>query len=184
MVHAILLAAAVAANASMSPSMGESHGRYLGQPDLALTTQMIEAGGGPAHFSSHKLYLYLTGPVAGAEATSLTKRYGAQNVTQFFTTFDQFVHLAVVQVQTKKITLPNVTPPSGKELAQKLYNAGIMPDGRYDVGYMLEHMLSRPMHVVLMKQVNDDPAFGSQKNAEFHVILTAAMRDLHKAYGG
>jgi hypothetical protein len=183
MIHALLLAAAIAANASTAPGMSGSHGRYLGAPDLVLTTQMIEAGGGPAHFSSHKLYLYLTGAAAQSEAASLTKRYDGQNVGQFFTTFDQFVHLAVVQVQQKNIKLPNVVPPSPKELARKLYSAGVMADGRYDVGYMLEHLLSRPMHVVLMNEVNGDPAFGPQKNAEFHIILTAAMQDLHKVYG-
>jgi len=183
MIHAVLLAAAIAANTSMSPAMGESHGRYLGQPDLTLTTQMIEAGGGPANFSSHKLFLYLTGSKADAEASALTTRFGADNITQFFTTFDQFVKLAVAQVQEQKIALPTPAAAPPDQLARSLYAAGVMPDGRYDVGYMLEHLLSRPMHVTLMHQVNDDPAFGPQKNAEFHVILTAAMHDLHQVYG-
>ena len=179
---AALLAAAIAANSAMSPAM-ESHGRYLGQPDLALTTQMIEAGGGPSNFSSQKLFAYLAGANAGAEAKSLTQRYGAAKVGQFFKTFDRFVQLAVEQVQTKHIKLPSVSAPSGSVLSKKLYAAGVMPDGRFDIGYMLEHLLSRPMHVTLMHEVNNDPAFGRQNNADFHIILTAAMNDLHKAYG-
>ncbi len=183
MLYAMLLAATVAAT-SMSPgAAGESHGKYLGKPDLALTVQMIEAGGGPAQFSSQKLFAYLAGSKTSAEAKSLTQRYGASNISQFFKTFDRFVHLAVAQVQTQHIALPPAKPAPPAVLANSLYRAGVMPDGRYDVGYMLERLLSRPMHVTLMRNVNDDPAFGAQKNAQFHVILTAAMKDLHKAYG-
>ncbi len=184
MLYAMLLAATVAAAPHAPAAMNESHGRYLGKPDLALTTEMIEAGGGPAHFSSQKLFAYLAGPLAGAEAKSLTHRYSAASVSQFFKTFDRFVTLAIAQVKANHIALPAVSPPTGAVLSKRLYAAGIMPDGRYDVGYMLEHLLSRPMHVTLMHAVNADPAFGPQKNAEFHVILTAAMKDLHKAYGG
>jgi hypothetical protein len=167
----------------MSANQG-SHGRYYGKPDLALTAAMIGAGGGASAFSSQKLFVYLAGDHAKAEAESLTKRYGANDVGQFFKTFDEFVKLAVVQVQKDRITMPSVEPPTGPVLAQQLYKAGVMPDLRYDVGYMLEHLLSRPMHITLMQEVNDSPAFGPQKNAQFHVILTAAMKDLHAAYGG
>jgi hypothetical protein len=178
MMFAIALAVTVAAN-----PMGASHGRYTGAPDLTLTAQMLSAGGGAAKFSSHTLFLYLAGPNADSEAQSLVSRFGADNVTQFFGTFDEFVKLAAVQVQEQHIPLPQATPESGQVLAQQLYQAGVMPDNRFDIGYMLEHLLSRPMHVTLMNEVNADPAFGPAKNASFHVILTAAMQDLHKAYG-
>jgi hypothetical protein len=166
-----------------SAAMNESHGRYYGTPDLALTSTMIAAGGGPANFSSARLFAYVAGPSANSEAASLTKRYGAANVKQFFVTFDSFVHRAVVIVQQKHIDLPAPGQQSGEVLARNLYAAGVMPDGRYDVGYMLEHLLSRQMHVALMQQVNADPAIGPQQNAEFHIILTSAMQDLHRAYG-
>jgi hypothetical protein len=179
MIFAIALAATIAA----APT-GASHGRYYGTPDLALTSQMLDAGGGPAKFSSHTLFLYLAGPKADDEAKSLVGRFGADNVTQFFATFDQFVKLAAVQVQEQHIDLPAPTKVSGQVLAQQLYQAGVMPDGRFDVGYMLEHLLSRPIHVTLMNEVNADPAFGPAKNASFHQLLTAAMQDLHAAYGG
>ncbi len=179
MFFAATLAAAIAAN-----PMGASHGRYTGAPDLSLTAQMLSAGGGASQFSSHTLFVYLAGPHADEEAQSLTTRFGTSNVTQFFATFDEFVRLAAVQVGEQHIALPQATPTSGAALAGDLYQAGVMPDGRYDVGYMLEHLLSRPMHVTLMQQVNADPKFGPAKNASFHEILTAAMQDLHKAYGG
>lgn len=179
MVFAIALAATIAANPADA-----SHGRYYGTPDLALTAQMLDAGGGAAKFSSHVLFLYLAGPHADDEATSLVGRFGASNVTQFFATFDEFVRLAAVQVQEQHIELPAPAKVSGSVLAQQLYQAGVMPDSRFDVGYMLEHLLSRPIHVTLMNEVNADPAFGKAKNASFHEILTAAMQDLHAAYGG
>jgi len=179
MIYAVALAATIAATPT-----GASHGRYYGSPNLALTSQMLYAGGGVAKFSSHTLFLYLAGPHAGDEAQSLVKRFGASNVEQFFGTFDEFVRLAAVQIQKQHIALPTASPVSGPVLAQQLYQAAIMPDNRFDVGYMLEHLLSRPIHVTLMNEVNANPAFGSAKNASFHVILTAAMQDLYKAYGG
>jgi hypothetical protein len=163
-------------------TMNESHGRYYGAPDLALTSSMIAAGGGPAHFSSQKLFLFVAGPSANTEAASLTKRYGAKNVQQFFVTFDSFVDRAVGIVEQKHIALPPPDHENGEHLARSLYAAGVMPDGRYDVGYMIEHLLSRKMHVALMQEVNADPAIGPQQNAEFHIILTSAMQDLHRAY--
>lgn len=178
MIYGIALAAIVAATPT-----GASHGRYYGPPNLALTVQMLNAGGGAAKFSSHTLFLYLAGPHADDEAQSLVARFGESNVQQFFVTFDEFVRLAAVQVQEQHIVLPNAAPVSGPVLAQQLYQAGVMPDNRFDVGYMLEHLLSRPIHVTLMNQVNADPAFGPAKNTSFHVILTAAMQDLYKAYG-
>jgi hypothetical protein len=179
MMYAAVLAATIAATPSTA-----SHGRYYGSPNLTLTAQMLNAGGGAAKFSSHTLFVYLAGPHADAEAQSLVARFGEAPVQQFFATFDEFVRLAAVQIQEQHIALPAAAPVSGPVLAQQLYQAGVMPDNRFYVGYMLEHLLSRPIHVTLMNEVNADPAFGTAKNASFHVILTAAMQDLYKAYGG
>jgi hypothetical protein len=177
MFHAALLGATIAFNDASA-----SHGRYHGAPDLTITAQMLRAGGAP-HFSSYKLFVYLAGPLAAAEGQSLAARFGAYTLAQFFQTFDEFVHLAAIQVQKNHIALPASSAKSAPALARELYRAGIMPDHRYDVGYMLEHLLSRPMHVTLMHEVNENPAYGATKNASFHVILTAAMHDLHKVYG-
>ncbi len=180
----MLYAIALGATLAMTPTDGNSHGRYYGSPDAVLTAQMLNAGGGAARFSSHTLFLYLAGPKADAEAQSLVSRFGADDVGQFFTTFDQFVKLAAAQMAQQHMTLPQAPATTPAQLSQQLYQAGVMPDNRFDVGYMLEHLLSRPMHVTLMHEVNDDPAFGSAKNARFHEILAAAMHDLYLAYGG
>jgi hypothetical protein len=58
-----------------------------------------------------------------------------------------------------------------------------MPDGRYDVGYMIERIISHPLHVTLMHDINANPAFGPKVNANFHVVLAQAVLDLKGAYG-
>ena len=173
-----MLVSLIAAAAMQMPS----HARYLGQPDLQLTSALVQAGGGPAHFSSQKLFVYLAGPVATTESEALVRKYGKQQVMQFFTTFDAFIDSAISAVQSSGKSLPAAAVPSADKLSADLYKAGVMPDGRYDVGYMIEHLISRPMHVQLMHKVNDDPSIGPQNNAQFHVILTNAVQDLHKYY--
>ncbi len=162
-----------------------SHGRYTGAPDLALTSAMLAAGGGAATFHATTLLGVLAGPHASAEVASLTRRFGKARVAQFASTFDTFVSRAVTIVQAQKIDVPAPSPAlthNGVMLSASLRQAGVMPDGRFDVGYMLEHLLSRPMHKALMNQVNADPKFGPKVNADFHVVLTAVMDDLKRLY--
>jgi hypothetical protein len=68
------------------------------------------------------------------------------------------------------------------ELSSSLRAAGVMPDGRFDIGYMIEHLLSRPAHIALMHEADESPAVGPAANASFHVILTAAMDDVKSLY--
>lgn len=162
-----------------------SHGRYMGAPDLALTSAMLTAGGGAATFHATTLLGVLAGPHTSAEMKSLTRRFGKARVAQFASTYDAFVSRAVTIVQDRKIDVPAPSPAlthNGWMLSASLRHAGVMPDGRFDVGYMLEHLLSRPMHKALMTQVNADPKFGPEVNANFHVVLTAVMDDLKKLY--
>lgn len=162
-----------------------SHGRYFGKPDLALTSAVIAAGGGPKHFDAKKLVAMLAGQHAPAEFAVLTKRFGKRRVVRFIATFDGFVDDAIAIVRKKHIAMPRPQPAlahDSTELADSLVAAGRMPDGRFDVGYMLEHMLSRPMHIALMHEADASPAIGPAANADFHVILTSAMHDLAALY--
>jgi hypothetical protein len=111
MIYAVALAATIAATPT-----GVSHGRYYGPPNLALTAQMLNAGGGVPKFSSHTLFLYLAGPHADDEARSLVKRFGASNVGQFFTTFDEFVQLAAVQSRNSTSRSRRPPPSPGRFL--------------------------------------------------------------------
>lgn len=162
-----------------------SHGRFTGAPDLVLTSSMIAAGGGAATFSSARLLAMLTAQHRDAELSRLAARYGSARVTQFTKTFDAFVNLALRDAARNHIALPAPQFALMRDpyvLSSSLRRSGVMPDGRYDVGYMIEHLLSRPMHVRLMRAVDADPATGPGVNADFHVILSGAMDDLKTLY--
>jgi hypothetical protein len=171
----------VSANAMTMPMAGDAHGRYLGQPDLVLTSAVLAAGGGADRFSSARLLAFLCGKHAAEETARLQEQFGAQQTSAFFHTFDTFMGLGVAYMRAHRIALPAPNPALAddpNELATSLRSAGVMPDGRFDIGYLIEHLLSRPAHVVLMREANASPAVGPKANASFHIIFTAAMNDL------
>lgn len=172
--------------AATDPMAGMYHRTsYRGAPDLALAVSLVVAGGGPAHFDAGKLVGVLAGPNTGAEVAKLTKQYGADNVKAFLSTFTYAINDTLKFITAHKIALPSPSPDpaDGKALSAALYKAGIMPDGKFDIGYMLEHVISHEGHVAIMKDMNEDPSIGPKTNAMFHVILTQAMKDLKAAYG-
>ncbi|HEY0395239.1 MAG TPA: hypothetical protein VGD01_12155 [Candidatus Elarobacter sp.] len=158
-------------------------GVYSGAPDLPLTLSMIVAGGGPAHFKTTTLLGVLAGPKTSAEVAKLTKQFGAKNVTSFVTVFDFVVADSLKIVTAKKVALPKQPQPSpkdGKALAAALYTAGVA-DGRYNVEIMLDKLVSHPIHVQVMDDI--DAKYGRNADANYHVVLTQAMLDLKAAYG-
>jgi hypothetical protein len=166
-------------------SMDMSHARYLGKPDLPLTSAMIAAGGGAQAFSSVRLSDMLTAQHSKAEVAHLNARFGAARMHRYFTTFDAFVDAAIADVRYRHVTLPRPNPALARDpyvLSASLRAAGVMPDGRFDVGYFIEHLISRPVHIHVMKIANASPAIGPAANADFHVILTAEMDDLKSLY--
>ncbi len=158
-------------------------GVYTGAPDLPLTLSMIVAGGGPAHFKSTTLVGTLAGPKASAEVAKLTKQFGAQKLQSFLTVFDFVVSDSLKIVTAKKIPLPKQPKPDpkdGKALSAALYTAGVV-DGRYNVEVMLDKLVSHPIHVQVMDDI--DAKYGRNADANYHIILTQAMLDLKAAYG-
>jgi hypothetical protein len=160
--------------------------RYLGQPDLSLTAAVVAGGGGVKHFDALTLLSVLAGPKhTAAEAARLTQRFGKARVAAFVVTFDRAIDDALVTATKAGVSLPE--PPKylkdGGHLTAALLAAGTMSDGRYDVGYMLEHLVSRKIHIAIMHQLDADPAVGPQRNADFHIMLTALMMDLKSEYG-
>jgi hypothetical protein len=186
MVASLAAVAAPAHASAMRPDMaGMSHGRYLGKPDLRLLSAMVAAGGGPRHFDAAKLSAMLTAQHHAAAVAQLDAQFGAPRMTRYFATLDSFVDDALGFAQAQHIALPPPDPALAHdpyELAASLRAAGIMPDGRFDVGYFVEHLISRPLHVAVMRQVNDDRKIGPGPNADMHVILTAEMDDLKSLY--
>jgi hypothetical protein len=172
---ALVLALLLAAPASAGwkgPTM------YHGTPDLVLTAEVVAAGGGPAHFDSKKLVGVMAGKNAPAALAYLTGHYGAANVDAFFRTFTYVVNDSLRYATAKGIQLPAATVPSGAVLTQQLYRAGTLPNGTYDVGYMLEHLVSHPIHMWVMWDINRQPDLGKKTDETFHIILTDAMHKL------
>jgi hypothetical protein len=151
---------------------------YDGTPDLKLTAEVVAAGGGPAHFDSKKLVGVMAGKNAPAALAYLTKTYGAADVDGFFRTFTYAVNDSLKYATEKKIALPAVTVPSGAVLTQQLYKAGALPNGQYDPGYMLEKLVSHPIHMWVMWDINRQPDLGKKTDETFHIILTDAMHKL------
>jgi len=160
--------------------------QYHGAPDLLLTAALVAAGGGAQHFDSLKLLGILAGENANAEVQLLTQRYGKERVTAFVVTFNHAIADALATATKAGVKLPNPPPglaQEGKELSRQLVAAGTMSNGRFDIGYMLEHLISRQIHVDIMQQLDADPDVGPTRNADFHIILTAIIQDLQKQYG-
>jgi hypothetical protein len=159
--------------------------RYLGQPDLPLTAAVVAAGGGAKHFSSLKLLARLAGSQDTAEVARLTQRFGQSRVTAFVATFDRAFDDALITATAAGVSLPK--PPrylaDGGHLSAALLRAGTMANGRFDVGYMLEHLISRKIHVAIMHELDADPLVGHERNASFHIMLNSLMMDLKSQYG-
>ncbi len=156
---------------------------YTGAPDLPLTLSLIAAGGGPAKYNTVTLVRTLTGPLFEAEVKSLTDKYGAESVKSFLTTFDFVISDALKIVSEKKIALPTrpaVDPADGKALSAALYKAGIAADGNFDVEYLLDTLVSHPIHVQVMDDI--DAKISRKADQNYHVILTQAFKDLKGAY--
>jgi hypothetical protein len=186
----LLAFAALSTNAVAAATMpmGQTHAqktRYLGPPALPLTAAVVAAGGGAATFDSVKLLAVLTGPQEPVEVATLTRRFGKARVGAFVVTFNHAIDDALGVATKAGVTLPPVPAylQTGPNLSARLIAAGTMANGRFDVGYMLEHLISRNIHVAVMHQLDADPEVGAARNADFHVILTSLMDDLKIQYG-
>ena len=54
-------------------------------------------------------------------------------------------------------------------------------DGKYDVEVMLDKLVSHPIHVQVMDDI--DKKFGAKADGNYHAVLTQAMLDLKTVYG-
>jgi hypothetical protein len=186
---ALISVSPAAASAKLMPGLVDESTRfsgsccvYTGAPALAVTLSMIEAGGGPSSFSTVTLLKTLTGPLFNAEVGKLTKQYGKDQVGQFLKTFDFVVSDSLRIVTEKKIALPSQPDPDpkdGRALAAALWSAGQTGEG-FNVEVMLDRAVSHPIHLQVMKDI--DAKYGLAADAQYHAILTTAMKDLAAAY--
>ncbi|HEY1883721.1 MAG TPA: hypothetical protein VGG51_11845 [Candidatus Cybelea sp.] len=190
---ALALAAAIGtpavAAAALMPNMSNEPTRfsgsccvYTGAPDLQLTLSMIVAGGGPKSFQTATLIKVLTGKLFDAEVAKLTKQYGKDQVGQFLKTFDFVVSDSLKIVAEKKVALPDSPSPDPSDaaaLAAALWSAGQSGEG-FNVEVLLDRLVSHPIHLQVMKDI--DAKYGLGVDAQYHAILTTAMKDLARAY--
>ena len=157
---------------------------YKNNPKLTNTLSMIVAGGGPAKFSTVTLVGVLAGDKAKAEVASLTAKYGAANVAQFIKTFDFVVADSLKIVTAAKVKLPakpDPDPTDGKALAAALYTDGVDAKAGFNVEYMLDHLVTHPVHVQVMKDI--DAKYGAKADLTYHIALFQVMKDLKAVYG-
>jgi hypothetical protein len=157
---------------------------YTGAPALPTTLALVIAGGGPSAFDSAKLVGVLAGDKTQAEVASLQQKFGADNVKSFLVVFNFVVNDSLKYVKEANIALPGTPSPDpkdGKALAAALYKLGITPAGNFDVEYMLDGLVSHPIHVKVMDDI--DAKFGTAADANYHAVLTQAMTDLKAVYG-
>ena len=177
------------ASASLMPNVVDQPTRfsgsccvYNGAPALPVTLSMIEAGGGPAHFDTVALLRRLTGSLFNAELGKLTNQYGKNQIGQFVKTFDFVVSDSLRLVAARHVALPSTPSPNpndGAALARALWGAGQSGRG-FNVEVMLDRAVSHPIHVQVMLDI--DHKYGLAADAQYHAILTTAMKDLAAAY--
>jgi hypothetical protein len=189
LIAALMLAGTAVASASLMPNVVDQPTRfsgscciYTGAPALQVTLSMVEAGGGPKDFSTVTLLKTLTGTLFAPEVAKLTNQYGKDQVAQFLKTFDFVVDDSLRIVSEKQIALPSQPSPDPKDgmaLASALWGAGQTGQG-FNVEVMLDRAVSHPIHVQVMKDI--DAKYGLAVDAQYHAILTTAMKDLAAAY--
>ncbi len=175
---------ALANDLNMSqPSRFSGPGVYTGAPALAVTLSMVIAGGGPSDFQTLTLVKTLAGDKTDAEVASLKKQFGDAKVTNFVKVFDFVVADTLKIVKEKNIALPEKPAPDpkdGKALAAALYGAGQTPNG-FQVEVMLDRAVSHGIHDQVMTDI--DKKYGIAADADYHAVLTQAMKDLATVYG-
>jgi len=187
----ILTAAAAPAGAQESMSMRTDRARYspapvyTGAPNLPLTLSVVVAGGGPAKYDSAKLVGVLAGSLTDAEVKKLSDQFGGANVGLFLKTFNFVINDALALVKKNNVVLPSApvpAPSDGKALAAALYGAGVTPAGNFDVEYMLDRLVTHPLHVQIMDDIDANPELGPKADGNYHAVLTQAVMDLQAAY--
>ncbi|WP_286828773.1 MULTISPECIES: hypothetical protein [Kordiimonas] len=155
---------------------------YVGEPALAVTAALVEAGGGVEDFSfANALVTMLGEETVNAEITKLTEQYGTQEVHTFISGMDMAIIYSLKRADERGITLPEPAALSGLELAKVLVQAGLTPDGTFWSGYMFDKAVSHPIHNRVMVDINEKAGFAADKTT--HKILNQAMYDVAQALG-
>ena len=171
---------------SMTSGKGARFGGsvYTNNPKLTNTLALVVAGGGPTDFSTVTLFGVLADGKAAAEKAKLVKQYGAAGFAQYVKTFDFVIDDSLKIVTAAKVQLPakpSPDPTDGKALAAALYTDGVDPKSGFNVEYMLDHLVTHPVHVQVMKDI--DAKYGVKADADYHVVTLTIFKDLKAVYG-
>jgi hypothetical protein len=154
---------------------------YTGDPALAVTASLVQAGGGADNFSIKTALVDLAGTdTVTAEVAKLTKKYGATRVDRFIKVFDFAVNDSLKIATAAGVTLP---APSldGKDLAVTLIKAGQDSKGVFWTGFLLDKAVTHKIHVQVMMDI--DKQFGMDADKDYHRISNQTHYDLGKALG-
>lgn len=155
---------------------------YNGKPALAVTVALVEAGGGPSHFSLVTALNHMLGKkTVKAEVAKLTKQYGARRVNDWVKVMDFYVDQTLKIVKTKGIKLPPPAKLSGVKLAKTLVKAGTDKEGVFWAGHLFDVAVSHPIHVQLMNDA--DAKYSPKLDANAHAITNQAFYDVAHALG-
>ncbi|MBC5822477.1 MAG: hypothetical protein GIX01_10905 [Candidatus Eremiobacteraeota bacterium] len=141
---------------------------------------MVTAGSDKNGFDTKLLFAKMYGSRMPAEARRLQDMYGPLPVTNFFTLMNFTVADVLRMVKRDKVALPAADDPIVPEqLDSSLVAAGIVPSGhragRYDVGYMIERLISHPYHHELMMDLYRK--YPAREVASFHTVLGQVVKD-------
>lgn len=155
---------------------------YNGQPALAATAALVEAGGGAANFKfSTALVSMLGQKTVDAEVAKLSKQYGKQATEAFVSGMTFYVDDALKRATAQGIKLPPPADLHGAALAKALVTAGTTPDGTFWSGYFFDHTISHALHNEVMADV--DAKYSYAYDGRTHKILNQAMFDVAQALG-
>lgn len=152
---------------------------YLGPPDLALTARVIAAGDDAGTFHSQTLFERAYAAGWPTERAKIEQRFGARALRDCFALLDYAIADSIRIVHRDNVPIPAPTE-GAKPLAAELWEAGQTPAGRYDVGYMLERLITHTYHHEIM--VDLDSHFTPPANASFHIVLANLIEDANPSH--
>ncbi|MDQ2908718.1 MAG: hypothetical protein M3R44_05125 [Candidatus Eremiobacteraeota bacterium] len=153
---------------------------YHGTPDLKLTVDMVTAGTGTNGYDTKQLFAAMYGARMPGEAHRLTAMYGPAAVANFFTLMNFTVADVLRMVKRDNVTLPAADSPIvPQRLDNSIAEAGLVAEGpragQYDVGYMIEHLISNHYHHELMMDLVRK--YPRREVASFHSVLGTVVKD-------
>lgn len=153
---------------------------YQGEPALAVTAALVEAGGGADDFSFASALVEMLGAdTVSSEVAKLAEQYGADEVDTFVSGMDAAIGYGLQRATEAGVSLPEPADISGTELAETLVKAGVGPDDTFWSGYLFDQAISHDLHNQVMADINSNASYEDDKIT--HKILNQAMFDVAQA---